>query len=167
MIVRPEGSHDLNGIRAVHEAAFGSSLESGLVDALRDGGKLFSSMLAIEEAEVRGHVATSLVTIEFQGEALVAGVAPLGVLPAHQRRGIGSALMWSIITAAREAGCAGLVLLGDPAYYGRFGFEPAATFDLRSHYTDGPAFQALALDPGAWADCRGQVRYDTSFDELD
>jgi putative acetyltransferase len=167
VIIRPERPDDLGGIRAVHEAAFGAHGEADLVDALRSDGSLLRSIVAVEDGQVRGHVAASPVMIESQGDALVAGVAPLGVLPAHQRRGIGSALMRAIIEVLRGDGLAGLVLLGDPAYYGRFGFAPASDFELWSHYTDGPAFQAMALQSAAFAMCRGAVQYDPWFVELD
>jgi putative acetyltransferase len=166
VILRSERPSDVAGIRTVHEAAFDSKDEAGLVDALRRDGSLQCSLVATDHEQILGHVASSLVRVEHQDESIVAGLAPVGVLPDHQRRGIGAALMEAIIEASREDGLAGLVLLGDPAYYGRFGFRPASDFNLRSHYTDGPAFQAMALRVDALSVCHGHVHYDPLFDEL-
>jgi putative acetyltransferase len=79
--------------------------------------------------------------------ASVAGVAPVCVAPSHQRCGIGTALMESLVLAAAARGWPLLVLLGDPAYYSRFGFEPAGPLGLTyaPAGTGSPYFQARRL----------------------
>ena len=90
----------------------------------------------------------------------IAGVAPVCVGAAHQGHGVGSALMGTLLGTAEEWHWPLLVLLGDPAYYGRFGFEPAAPLGL-SYPPVGaanPHFQARKL-PGYAETLRGEFSY--------
>lgn len=152
MFIRPEQPGDRDAVRAVHDAAFtapdgGHSPEALLVDRLRADGDLVAalSLVAEVDGEVVGHVAVSRGTPDG-----LLGIAPLAVHPDHQGRGVGSALMHSTIAAAEALWHTGLVLLGDPAYYERFGFVPAATYGLAPE-ADWPleAFQARPL-PSSW-----------------
>jgi putative acetyltransferase len=86
------------------------------------------------------------------------------VSPAWQGRGIGSALVRAGLDASRGAGQCVVVVLGDPRYYGRFGFEPAAARGLRYGARVTDAFQVLELEPGALDGVRGQVEYLAAFD---
>jgi putative acetyltransferase len=92
--------------------------------------------------------------------ASVAGVAPVCVAPSHQRCGIGSALMESLVLAASARGWPLLVLLGEPAYYSRFGFEPAGPLGLiyAPAGAGSPYFQARRLDD-YHAQMRGTFTY--------
>ena len=105
-----------------------------------------------------GHIAFSPVTIEPAGSAI--GLAPMAVLPAHQRRGIGGRLVREGLEQLRAAGHGAVVVLGHPEYYPRFGFTRASRFGLRCEL-DCPdeAFMALELVPGALANRAGLVRY--------
>ncbi len=87
-----------------------------------------------------GHVALSPVSVS-DGSTHWFGVGPISVLPEHQRRGIGSVLMMAALAALRQHGAQGCVLLGDPGYYGRFGFR--ATPDLLLPGVPPEYFQAL------------------------
>jgi putative acetyltransferase len=82
----------------------------------------------------------------------------VAVRPDRQRRGIGGALVAAAITRLRETGAKGCVVLGDPDYYGRFGFE----HDPKLRYGGAPApyFQRILFD-GASAE--GEVRYHPAF----
>ena len=162
--IRAEGVHDRAAITAVHEAAFGQPAEARLVEALRAAGKALVSLVAVADGAVVGHVLFSPVTIEGLGPGACVGLAPLAVLPAHRRRGIGGAMVRAGLHACRSAGQAAAVVLGDPAYYSRFGFVPARQFGLSSEY-DAPddAFMALELRPGALAGANGLCRYADEF----
>jgi predicted N-acetyltransferase YhbS len=76
--------------------------------------------------------------------ARIVVLAPLSVSTEWRRRGIGAALVRASLEELRTSGCDLVLVLGDPAYYGRFGFVPAAEFCLRTPY-DGPHQQALPL----------------------
>src|SRR3546814_10194251 len=89
--IRPEREGDQAGIRAVHLAAFPSSAEAALVDALVSDGDVIASLVAVSADRVIGHVLCSRMTVEGDGQALVgAGVAPLAVVPEWQRQDLRS-----------------------------------------------------------------------------
>jgi putative acetyltransferase len=126
--IRDEREHDAAAIRAVTLAAFANmpysrQTEAAIVEALRAAGALTVSLVAIEAVDVVGHVAFSPASID--GEAVPGwyGVGPLSVRPDRQRSGIGSALMREGIARLRALGGKGCVVVGDPAYYQRFGFQ--------------------------------------------
>ncbi len=124
--------------------------------------------MAEEAGRPVGHVLFSAVTIERGPKSPAAGaLAPVGVLPAAQGRGVGSALIRAGIASAHGLGWQLLFVLGNPSYYGRFGFQLAAPHGLHyaSHDFDS-AFQVQELAPGALAGARGWVRYHPAFDAL-
>jgi putative acetyltransferase len=163
--IRPETAADSAGIRAVLEAAFPTPVEAQLVDRLRAAGKALVSLVAEEGGRVVGHVLFSPVTVESGAEGGV-GLAPLAVLPAYQRRGIGAALVTEGLRLCRDLGHAFVVLLGSPAYYGRFGFRRAGALGLGNEYGADEEFQALELRPGGLPVGGGLVRYGPEFAEF-
>jgi putative acetyltransferase len=160
--VRPERPADADAVRRVNDAAFDGPAEGVLVDALRAAGQAVVSLVAEADGLVVGHVLLSPVTVDDAGDVL--GLGPMAVFPAHQRTGVGTALVGAALAAARARGSAAVVVLGHPAYYPRFGFVPASRFGLSSEY-DAPddAFLALELRPGGLAGRRGVVRYRKEF----
>jgi putative acetyltransferase len=166
--IRPERPEDARAVWTVHEAAFGRPGEAQLVARLRQEARPAVSLVAEHGGRIIGHVFFSPVTIDGAPEALPAGgLAPVGVLPDAQGRGAGGALIRAGIEAARELGWQLLVVLGNPAYYGRFGFVLAAPHGLHyeSHDFD-VAFQVQELAGGALGRARGWVHYHPSFAEL-
>jgi putative acetyltransferase len=152
----------------VHEAAFGRPDEARLVARLRLEARPCVSLLAERGGRAIGHVFFSPIAIESERPAPAGGgLAPVGVLPDEQGRGVGAALIRAGVGAARGAGWELLVVLGNPAYYGRFGFELAAPYGLHyeSHAFD-VAFQVLELAPGARDRARGWARYHPAFADL-
>jgi putative acetyltransferase len=126
MLIRPERASDIEAIRRVNIEAFADhpvsrQTEHLIVEALRADGALAVSLVADVDDEVVGHIALSPAPVgEVTDGWLLVG--PVAVLPRLQRRGIGSRLVEAGLAAARKAGALGCVLVGDPAYYGRFGF---------------------------------------------
>lgn len=174
MIVRDETPGDYAAVDEVHDAAFGRPHEGRLVRALRREiartGEPSVSLVAIDDSSagtpVVGHVFFSPVTVAGRaGRLPPLGLAPLGVNPSHQRRGFGTLLAEKGIEACRALDVPFVVVLGDPAYYSRFGFEraSAAGITLAFPVPDG-AFMALELAPRALAGASGVVRYMAAFD---
>jgi putative acetyltransferase len=141
-------------------------MEADLADALRVHVDPAISLVAEDEADgaIVGHILFSPVTPGDGSPIRIAGLAPMAVLPARQRGGIGSQLVSSGLAHCRERGFVAAVVLGHAAYYPRFGFRPASTFGLRCEY-DVPdeVFMALELEPGALAGLSGTVRYHPVF----
>ncbi|MBN9523740.1 N-acetyltransferase [bacterium] len=158
LVIRPERPADAGAIHAVVAAAFPTDAEAQLVKVLRDAGRLTISLVADDGGEVVGHVAFSPVTVDGVGGGL--GLAPLAVIPERRGEGIGGRLVREGLEAARAAGAAFAVVLGESVYYSRFGFEPAARHGLTDEYGGGDAFQVVALGgvPG-----RGLVKYAPEF----
>ncbi|GHD60263.1 GNAT family N-acetyltransferase [Jeongeupia chitinilytica] len=166
MLIRPATVADAHAIRELVTAAFGQPGEAGLVDALRDAGRASVELVAQADDLIVGHVLFSSVSVEgVAGD--VAGLAPLAVAADWRRQGVGRALIEAGLTELRKQGAAAVVVLGDPAYYGRFGCVPASRFGLSCEY-EVPAeyFMALELWPDALAFGAGVVRYAPEFAAL-
>ncbi len=178
MIVRRERPADHDAVRALHLAAFARDpatgverapadvVEARLVDALRadSGFAPHLSLVAVVDDAVVGHVIATRGSLEPAG-APVLGLGPLGVLPAAQGRGVGTVLVHALVAVAEAFGESLVALLGDPAYYRRFGFVPAAELGVAAPEPAwGVHFQARRLTetPGTG----GTFRYATPFDEL-
>ncbi|MBV8593948.1 MAG: N-acetyltransferase [Caulobacteraceae bacterium] len=163
MHIRLEHPEDAATIHALTEAAFkgapfSNGAEAAIVDALRAAGALTLSLVATEGDEILGHLAFSSVTIN--GETCDwYGLGPVSVWPHRQCTGLGQALIRDGMRRLQAMRASGCVLLGDPAYYRRFGFEP----DPELGYAGGPpgAFQRLSLDGSR---PKGRVRFHRAFD---
>jgi len=164
--IRKESAGDIPGIRSVVESAFGRPGEADLVDALRRAGVLVLSAVATVDRRIVGHVAYSPVTIHGQESISPAlALAPVAVDPGFQKRGLGSALIRWSLAECRRMEHRRVIVLGEPAYYGRFGFTPASRFGIACPFPAPPeAFMVLELSPGAASPCRGTVRYRPEFD---
>jgi putative acetyltransferase len=165
LITHPEQPADIEGIRAVHAAAFPTDGEARLVDLLRDTGQLAVSRVAVLNERLVGHVAFSPVTVEPATGLRGLGLGPVGVRPEHQRRGIGSQLIRQGL-----ADCHGwdfVVVLGDPGYYRRFGFTNAKAIGLLNDYGADEHFMVLSLSPRFGARLDGRVHYAPQFASLE
>jgi putative acetyltransferase len=165
--VRPESDTDAASVRALLLEAFETSAEADLVDALRSNARPYLALVAVADGELVGHVAFTSVAFDPMRDrtGLAVGLAPLAVASRGRGRGIGALLVSAGLEACREAGAGLVVVLGDPAYYGRFGFEPASKLGLRSTY-DAPeeAFMAIALRPFAVPSSKTTVLFRPEFD---
>jgi predicted N-acetyltransferase YhbS len=147
LTIRAERPGDEATIHRLTEAAFrdmpfSEGDEQHLVDALRRDGDLALSLVAEDAERIVGHIAFSRVAIS-DGTPDWYDLGPVSVWPELHRQGIGSALILHGIAELRERGAAGIVLLGSPVYYGRFGFrhEP----QLRYPGPPPEYFQCLVL----------------------
>jgi putative acetyltransferase len=162
MLIRPERPEDAAAIRKITEDAFrdapySAQTEAAIIDALRAAGALTLSLVADEGGIVIGHVAFSPVKIN-RLDAGWFGLGPVSVTPARQRQGIGQGLIRAGLDWLRASGAAGCVVLGEPDYYGRFGFvsDPELT------YAEVPPayFQRLSFQGGGPS---GTVTYHPAF----
>jgi putative acetyltransferase len=160
MIIREEGPSDRAAVHEVVRAAFGRTNEAMLVDRLRADGDSTVSLIAVDDASVIGHVMLSRMKAPFQA----LGLAPVSVRPDRQRSGVGSSLVLEALTRARQGRFEAVFVLGDPAFYGRFGFhsEPASGFT--SPYA-GPHFMVLPLKSGL-STRTGTIDYASAFATL-
>ncbi|RUG09105.1 N-acetyltransferase [Pseudomonas aeruginosa] len=149
--LRHETPDDIAAIEAVTVSAFAdaphtSHTEQFIVRALRAANELTLSIVAEEHGQVVGHVALSPVKITDDNGRKAEGwhgLGSLSVLPQRQGHGIGSRLMEQALSELRTMRAPGCVLLGDPAYYARFGFQAHASLQLPG--VPPGYFMALAL----------------------
>jgi putative acetyltransferase len=131
VILRPESDRDLAAIREVNIAAFqghpySQQTEHLIVEALRAADALELSLVAESDGEVVGHIAFSAAAIGGSSTGWYL-LGPVAVKPVRQGEGIGRALVEAGLDALRSRGAGGCVLVGDPAFYGRFGFTPSSS----------------------------------------
>jgi putative acetyltransferase len=143
--IRPATAADWANIRDVHLRAFPTAAEAKLVERLIADGDAAVSIVADSCRAIVGHVLMSRMNVHADGRALAAlGLAPVAVVPDRQRQKIGSALVEAAVREASSAGAEILFVLGEPDYYGRFGFSAETAAPFASPYA-GRHFQALAL----------------------
>jgi putative acetyltransferase len=163
--IRPATSGDRSGILAVVADAFSfggtrdAAEELAIVRATWEAAGDRMELVAEERGAVVGHLQAAPGRLDGTASAVV-GVAPVCVASSRHGRGIGTALITTLFDDAAASQVPLLVLLGDPAYYGRFGFEPAGPLGL--HYApagvDNASFQARLL-AGYDAALRGEFSY--------
>ena len=165
--IRPEIPEDRDAVFRVNAAAFGADAEARLVNRLRVEADPFISLVAEMDGKIVGHICFSPVTLAGHPEAEIMGLAPMAVLPEHQRQGIGTLLVRAGLDHCRVAGASAVIVLGHPGYYPRFGFVPASRFGITSEY-DAPdeAFMALELVPDSLTGSAGTARYHSAFGNL-
>ena len=164
--IRPEQPADIPAVRSVHEAAFPTAAEANLVQKLREGGKAAVALVAEDEGRVVGHILFSRVTFDPPVDVLALGLAPMAVLPGHERHGVGRRLVQNGLAECHAQGACMVVVLGDPGYYGRFGFERASRHGLRNEFGVEDAFMVFMLDAGAHPPPATMVKYAPEFDGL-
>lgn len=161
-MIRDALPSDYPAIRAVVRHAFGQTYEADLIDDLRADGDALFELVAGDETAIWGHIVYSPLPIERAGETVAAAaLGPVSVLPAFQHAGAGTALIQEGNARCAQLGLGAVVVLGDPAYYRRFGFSPEAAESLEAPFS-GSAFMALELTPGALKN-GGRVRYAAAF----
>ena len=159
--VRPERPSDPPAIRSLLQQAFPTSAEADLVDRLRRDGDCVLSLVAEAEGEVVGHILFSAMAAPFRA----LGLAPVAVRPDGQWRGIGDALIRQGLALAAAGEWEGVFVLGEPAYYTRFGFDAALARGFGSPYA-GPNLMALSLREDALPAREGPVSYAPAFAAL-
>lgn len=165
MLIRPESSADHDAIAQLNRAAFESDAEAKLVDALRDGRFLDLSLVGEIDGQIVGHICFSPALIRGTSAIWQAtSLAPMAVLPEHQRQGLGSELVQAGLSACRRDGHRISIVLGHPDFYPRFGFSAELARPLLSPFGSGESWMAAELLPNSLRHVRGRVEYAPPFD---
>ncbi|MCH2141219.1 MAG: N-acetyltransferase [Phycisphaerales bacterium] len=162
MNIRSERVEDIDAIFAIHASSFESDEEALIVDDLRASGELICSLVAERGGVLLGHVAVSKASL-VDTDLAVAAIGPIAVVKRCRRQGVGSALMEAAISWLDAHRFGLTVLLGDPTFYQRFGFNPAAPAGLRCPWTTTEAFQMRCLTEACPDMPSGDVRWSTAF----
>jgi putative acetyltransferase len=168
LLIRDETARDAGQVRMINIAAFEQPDEADLVDALRAGCPEVVSLVAELDGRVVGHILFSPVTLPAGERTLQGmGLAPMAVLPEHQRDGIGARLVEDGLARLEQSGCPFVIVLGHPGYYPRFGFERASTHRISCQWpVPDEAFMVRILDPAVMAGVAGVARYRPEFDAV-
>jgi putative acetyltransferase len=162
MDIRIETAADFVGIRGVEEDAFPTRAEADLVDRLRTDGDAVFSLLAILEDQIVGHVMFS----RMRTPPNTLGLGRVAVSTPHRRKGIAASLIREGLRRATVTGWKGVFVLGDPAYYCRFGFDAVLAAGFTSRYS-GPHLLALVLQPDGLPVEKGSLEYAAAFAALE
>ncbi|MCP5381209.1 MAG: N-acetyltransferase [Kordiimonadaceae bacterium] len=168
MKIRTEKESDFVAVNDLLLATFEGEGEAKLVSALREKASPIISLVAELHDEIVGHIMFSPVKITGHEDFKIMGLAPVSVLPEHQNKGIGAALINEGLNKCRELGFLAVVLLGHAAYYPRFGFKQSTKFGLICPFDGVPpeCYMAMELIPGSLNEVSGQIHYHPAFSEL-
>jgi putative acetyltransferase len=168
MEIRPFRLEDAGAVREVHLRAFdGRSEEPRIVELLHAADKAPVSLVTVLDDRVVAHILFSPVDVGERGPSSnIVALAPVAVLPEHHNQGIGSRLIRVGMEVCREAYYDAVVLLGEPGYYSRFGFERASDYGLGNEYGVDEHFMVAPLKSGALDGASGTVRYQPEFREV-
>jgi putative acetyltransferase len=166
LVLRPARPDDRAAIYEIECLAFPTRAEADLVESLDDAGEVTLSLVAEQNDSILGHILCSRVKAEADGRSLSAvAIGPVAVRPDRQSRGIGAALVSDAVARIRDQGQEIIFLLGDPKFYGRFGFTAEAARPFDSQYASDH-FMALPL-VDLVLPRSGKVEYASAFAALE
>jgi putative acetyltransferase len=166
--VRAETNEDHPAIKKIHNEAFGQENEGVLVERLRENPDFVPELSLVAELDGRvvGHVLFFPTKIGGK-DCRALALAPIGVLPKLQNKGIGGGLIVQGLAIAREMGFRSVNVLGDNNYYSRFGFQPSTKWNVTSAFECQPEhFMALELVSGGLEGVEGVVEYPAEFNDV-
>lgn len=161
--IRRERPGDGPAVRQVLEAAFPTAAEADLAERLRGNGKAVIALVAEDEGRIVGHVVFSPLTIEPLAGTVGLGLGPLAVLPDHEKHGVGRRLVQNGLAECRKWGAGFVSVLGEPDYYGRFGFESAREHGLRNEFAADDYFMVFELKNHGLPPRDSMIRYAPEF----
>lgn len=166
--VREEQPADRLAVRRLLLEAFPTAAEANLVEALHRDRAVVLALVAEGDSGIVGHLLFSRLLVHTGSETHQGvSLAPVAVAGSHRRQGVAARLIDAGLQQCRERGETFVAVLGDPAYYSRFGFQSRLAEPLASPFGGGEAWMALELVPGALADLSGQVEFARAFQSLE
>ena len=165
--IRTEKSEDQALIYNLLSQAFGQEDEAILVNKLRNDPAFIPSLALVAEQDnqIIGHLLfTKLDILGKDQQHTSLALAPMAVLPAFQKQGIGTQLVHAGLKKAKALGYPSVIVLGHAAYYPRFGFQPASSWNIRAPFeVADEVFMGLELQKGALENVNGMVHYAKAF----
>ena len=166
VIIRREEERDHQKVYEVNRLAFGQENESKLVDNIRKGENFIPELSLVAEAgnEVIGHCLFSKITIVGGTVHETLSLAPVAVVPKHQKQGVGGKLIRRGLEEAKRLGFDSVIVLGHAQYYPRFGFQRASTWGIKCPFeAPDEAFMAIELRENALKEKAGTVHFPKEF----
>ncbi|MCK4993914.1 MAG: N-acetyltransferase [Candidatus Omnitrophica bacterium] len=167
IIVRQEKKEDIEAVRQINLKAFARPQEADIVDKLRDNCQDCLSLVAEVDGNIAGHILFSPAIIEADSGVIKGmGLAPMAVLPAYQKQGIGSALVQDGLEKLKQVNCSFVIVLGHSEYYPKFGFKAASSYGIKCEWeVPDEAFMAIVLDELKMQGVSGVAKYRPEFAE--
>lgn len=167
LYVRGEKAADYADIYEINKLAFGREDEGRLIEDIRKtkNYEFGFSLVAVKEEKILGHALFSKAFVVHKGRRFKClALGPMAVLPEHQRKGIGKALIAEGFERAKEVGFGAIVVLGDPAYFEQFGFKPSLVYKVRCSFSPSPEyFMVKEITRNAMRGIIGTVQYAREF----
>jgi GNAT superfamily N-acetyltransferase len=175
LTLRLEEKSDYRRVEEVTREAFWNFYAPGanehfLVHSLRGSSDFIPELdiVAVEGNEIVGNIIYSRSSVTATDGKIYEfiTVGPISVLPSHQNKGIGKAMIEYTANLARELGYRAIILYGYPAYYSRLGFKPSLLYKISNGSGRYPAsLQVLELYPGALDGISGKFAESSVFEE--
>jgi len=170
IVIRKEEEKDYKQVYEVNKLAFQQENESILIGKIRKGENFIPDLSLVAEIDNRivGHILFS--KIKIVGDSIFESIAlaPMAVIPAFQKQGVGSKLIKKGMAKAKELGFDSIIVLGHKDYYPKFGFERASKWNIKCPFkVPEEAFMAIALTKKALEDKAGTVKYPDEFMEVE
>jgi len=162
LLIRKEEKKDRKDIYEVNKLAFGQENESKLIDKIRAGDNFVPelSLVAKTNGRIVGHILFSKIKIIRSSVFMTLALAPMAVIPAFQKHGIGSDLIKKGMAKAKELGFDSIIVLGHKDYYPKSGFEIASKWNIKSPFeVPDEAFMAFELTEKALEGKAGIIKY--------
>lgn len=151
-------------VLALNRLAFEGEEEARIIEALTRDDLVVLSLVAMDGAKVGGHILFSRLEVAVDGREIKAvALAPMAVLPDHQKKGLGSALVKRGVDLLAARGFEAVLVVGHKDFYPRFGFAPETVRHIACPFQGLDAFMGLELKPGSLAGRNGQCRYPDAF----
>lgn len=151
-------------VLALNRLAFKGEEEARIIEALTRDNLVVLSLVVLEGDKVTGHILFSRLDVEVDDRPVKAvALAPMAVLPDHQKQGIGSALVRRGLDLLKARGFEAVIVLGHTEFYPRFGFAAETVRHLACPFQGHDAFRGLELKAGALAGASGECRYPSAF----
>lgn len=169
IIIRNETIEDHQEVFRVNKEAFKQEDESRLIERIRAGKNFVSelSLVAVLDGNIVGHILFSKIKILGEQTTETLSLAPLAVLPAFQKKGIGGSLVRKGLSVVLGLGFSSVIVLGHSDYYPRFGFRKASEWHIKCPFeAPDEAFMAIELVEGALSGSSGTVEYPKEFDGI-
>ncbi len=167
MLIRLEEPKDFAEVHTVNAVAFETPAEANLVEVLRKEADPIVSLVAEEGGVITGHIMFSPVSLTGHESLKIMGLGPMAVIPAQQRKGIGSILVKAGLERCKGLGYGAAIVSGHIGFYPRFGFTPSVRYGIGCEYeVPEEAFMVMELHPGYLKGAYGIIRYHPAFNKV-